>query len=168
VTETDDAGNGRLARRANLRHRAAKLEWWAMIRIGHAIAIGEDEIGETFIRASGPGGQHVNKVSTAVQLRFDIRQAPGLPEDVRERLERLGGSRVTNEGVLILTARAHRSQERNRQAAREALIALVQRAAEAPRKRRATEPTHGSQLRRLSEKRRRATIKQGRGTPDDS
>jgi ribosome-associated protein len=139
-----------------------------MIRIGHAIVIGEDELEESFIRASGPGGQHVNKVSTAVQLRFDIRKAPGLPAEVRERLERLGGGRVTNDGVLILTARAHRSQERNRQAAREALIALVTRAAEAPRKRRPTEATYGSQLRRLSEKRRRATIKQGRGTPDES
>lgn len=139
-----------------------------MIRIGHAIVIGEEELEESFIRASGPGGQHVNKVSTAVQLRFDIRRAPGLPADVRERLERLGGGRVTNDGVLILTARAHRSQERNRQAAREALIALVSRAAEAPRKRRPTRATHGSQLRRLAEKRRRATIKQGRGTPDEN
>jgi len=138
-----------------------------MIRIGHAIVIGEEELEESFIRASGPGGQHVNKVSTAVQLRFDIRRAPGLPPDVRERLERLGGGRVTNDGVLILTARAHRSQERNRQAAREALIALVGRAAEAPRQRRPTKATYGSQLRRLSEKRRRANIKQARGTPDE-
>jgi ribosome-associated protein len=138
-----------------------------MIRIGDAIEIAEDEIGETFIRASGPGGQHVNKVSSAVQLRFDIRRAPGLPPEVRERLERLGGARVTNDGVLVLTARAHRSQERNRQAAREALIALVRRAAETPRKRRPTAPTFGSQLRRLSEKRRRAVVKQGRGTPPD-
>jgi ribosome-associated protein len=139
-----------------------------MIRIGDAIVIGEDELEESFIRASGPGGQHVNKVSTAVQLRFDIRRAPGLPQEVRERLERLGGGRVTNDGVLILTARAHRSQERNRQAAREALISLVSRAAEAPRQRRPTKATYGSQLRRLSEKRRRATIKQGRGTPDET
>ncbi len=138
-----------------------------MIRIGPVIEIAEHELGESFIRASGPGGQHVNKVSTAVQLRFDIRRAPGLPAEVRERLERLGGGRVTNEGVLVLTARAHRSQERNRQAAREALIALVRRAAEAPRKRRATEPTYGSQLRRLSAKRRRATLKQSRDSPKD-
>jgi ribosome-associated protein len=139
-----------------------------VIRIGHAIAIAEDELGETFIRASGPGGQHVNKVATAVQLRFDIRSAPGLPPEVRQRLERLGGGRVTQDGVLIITARAHRSQERNRQAAREALIALVRRAAEAPRLRRPTQPTHGSQLRRLAEKKHRATVKQGRGTPTES
>jgi ribosome-associated protein len=140
----------------------------AMIRIGHSIEIADDEIGETFIRASGPGGQNVNKVSSAVQLRFDIRRARGLPAEVRERLERLGGTRVTQDGVLVLTARAHRSQERNRQAAREALIALVERAAVAPRKRRATAPTHGSQLRRLAEKKRRATVKQGRGMPTDN
>jgi ribosome-associated protein len=138
-----------------------------MIRIGHAIVIGEDELEESFIRASGPGGQHVNKVSTAVQIRFDIRRAPGLPAEVRDRLERIGGARVTNDGVLILTARAFRSQERNRQAAREALIALVRRAAETPRKRRPTAPTHGSQLRRLSAKRRRADVKQTRGSPTD-
>jgi ribosome-associated protein len=139
-----------------------------MIRIGPTIAIAEDEIGETFIRASGPGGQHVNKVSTAVQLRFNIRNASGLPPDVRARLERLGGARVTRDGVLVLTARAHRSQERNRQAAREALIALVARAAEAPRKRRPTAPTLGSKLRRLADKARRSTLKQGRGAPPDS
>jgi len=139
-----------------------------MIRIGHTIVIADEEIGETFIRASGPGGQHVNKVSSAVQLRFDIRNAPGLPDDVRARLEQLGGQRVTLDGVLVLTARAHRSQERNRQAARAALLALVERAAEPPRKRRPTAPTHASRLRRLSEKKRRATVKQARGVPTDS
>jgi len=139
-----------------------------VIRIGRAIAIAEDELDETFVRASGPGGQHVNKVSTAVQLRFDIRSAPGLPPEVRQRLERLGGGRVTQDGVLIIMARAHRSQDRNRQAAREALIALVRRAAEVPRQRRPTEPTHGSRLRRLTEKRHRATVKQGRGAPTES
>jgi len=139
-----------------------------MILVGPRIAIAEDEIGESFIRASGPGGQNVNKVSSAVQLRFDIRASPGLPPDVRERLERLGGARVTQDGVLIINARAHRSQERNRQAAREALIALLRRAAEPPRPRRPTHPTHASRLRRLSEKRRRAAVKQGRGAPTET
>ncbi len=138
-----------------------------IIRIGETISIAEDELGESFIRASGPGGQHVNKVSSAVQLRFDIRNAPGLPPEVRQRLERLGGARVTQDGVLVLNARAHRSQERNRQAAREALVALVQRAAEPPRPRRPTKPTHAARLRRLAAKRHRATVKQGRGTPTD-
>lgn len=139
-----------------------------MIRIGASIAIAESELSESFIRASGPGGQNVNKVSSAVQLRFDIRNAPGLPPDVRQRLERLGGGRVTLDGVLVITARAYRSQERNRQAAREALLALVRRAAEAPRTRRPTAPTHAARLRRLTEKRRRAVVKQGRTVPTDS
>jgi ribosome-associated protein len=139
-----------------------------MIRIGASITVAEEELQERFIRASGPGGQNVNKVSTTVQLRFDIRAAPGLPPEVKARLERLGGSRVTLEGVLVLTARLHRSQERNRQAARAALEALLQRAAVAPRVRRLTAPTHGARLRRLADKRRRATVKQGRGAPAES
>ncbi len=138
-----------------------------MIRIGASIAIAESELSESFIRASGPGGQSVNKVSSAVQLRFDIRNAPGLPAEVRQRLERLGGGRVTQDGVLVIAARTHRSQERNRQAAREALLALVRRAAEPPRIRRPTAPTHASRLRRLTEKRRRATVKHGRTVPTD-
>ena len=139
-----------------------------MIRVGASIAIAEDELHETFIRASGPGGQNVNKVSSAVQLRFDVRNAPGLPPEVRQRLERLAGARLTLEGVLVITARSHRSQERNRQAAREALLALVRRAAEVPRVRRPTAPTHSSRLRRLSAKRRRATLKEGRGAPSEN
>jgi ribosome-associated protein len=138
-----------------------------MIRIGASIIIADADIAESFIRASGPGGQNVNKVASAVQLRFDIRNAAGLPPDVRQRLERLGGSRVTQDGVLVITAQAHRSQERNRQAARAALLALVRRAAEAPRLRRPTAPTHASRLRRLAEKRRRAQVKQGRAVPTD-
>ncbi len=139
-----------------------------IITLGGGIAIYEDDISESFIRASGPGGQNVNKVASAVQLRFDVRRAAGLPAAVRERLERLGGARVTRDGVLVITARAHRSQERNRQAARAALLALVRRAAVAPRVRRATAPTQASRLRRLSDKRLRSRVKQGRGEPTES
>ncbi len=137
------------------------------IRIGANIAIDDTELTETFIRASGPGGQHVNKVSSAVQLRFDVRHSPGLPDDVRARLERLAGARLTLDGVLVITAREFRSQDRNRQAAREALIALVQEAAIAPRRRYKTATPHSQRLKRLDGKRIRATVKQGRGKPSD-
>lgn len=137
------------------------------IRIAAGIEIDESELSETFIRASGPGGQHVNKVSSAVQLRFDVRHAPGLPDDVRARLERLAGARLTLDGVLIITAREHRSQDRNRQAARAALIDLVRQAAVAPRKRHKTATPHGERMRRLEGKRIRSGVKQGRARPPD-
>jgi ribosome-associated protein len=130
-----------------------------MITITDTIAIDEREIGETFIRASGPGGQNVNKLATAVQLRFDVRHSPRLPAPVRERLERLAGRRLTREGVLIITAQRHRTQERNRQDALERLIDLIRRAAIAPIPRRPTKPTHASRRRRLETKKRRADIK---------
>ena len=104
-----------------------------MIRITHSIAIDEGELDESFVRASGPGGQNVNKLSSAVQLRFDVRHSPNLAPDVRARLERLAGSRLTREGVLIISAQRHRTQERNRQDARDRLIELIRRAAIAPR-----------------------------------
>lgn len=137
------------------------------IRIGPAIVIDDSELSETFIRASGPGGQHVNKVSSAVQLRFDVRNAPGLPTEVKARLERLAGSRLTQDGVLVLTAREHRSQDRNREAARAALFALVQQAAIAPRARHKTKTPFGERMRRLEGKKLRSAVKQGRGRPQD-
>ena len=130
-----------------------------MIRITPSISIGEDEIEEHFIRASGPGGQNVNKLASAVQLRFDVRRSPRLPEDVRARLERLAGRRLTREGVLVINAQRHRTQERNRADARERLVDLIRRAAVAPAPRRPTKPTAGARERRLQSKKHRATIK---------
>jgi ribosome-associated protein len=130
-----------------------------MIRVTPSINIAERELEEYFIRASGPGGQNVNKLASAVQLRFDVRRSPGLPADVRARLERLAGKRLTREGVLVINAERHRTQERNRQDARARLIELIRRAAVAPRPRRATKPTAASRERRLDSKKRRAAIK---------
>jgi ribosome-associated protein len=130
-----------------------------MIRITPSIAIDESEIEESFIRSSGPGGQNVNKLATAVQLRFDVRHSPSLSDEVRARLDRLAGRRLTRDGVLVITAQRHRTQERNRQDARERLIDLIRQAAVAPVKRRPTRPTKASRERRLEGKKRHATIK---------
>jgi len=130
-----------------------------MIRVTAQISLPEHEIGEEFVRASGPGGQNVNKLSTAVKLRFDVRRSPSLPDDVRARLERLAGSRLTRDGVLIITAQRHRTQARNRQDAVDRLVELIRRAAIAPIKRRPTRPTAGSRERRIEGKKRRAGIK---------
>jgi ribosome-associated protein len=139
-----------------------------MISVTPTIAIDEREIEENFIRSSGPGGQNVNKLATAVQLRFDVRHSPSLPDGVRERLERLAGKRLTREGVLIITAQRHRTQERNRQDALDRLLELIRAAAIVPVRRRPTRPTMGSRQRRLEGKRRRSTIKGLRGTkPSD-
>src|ERR1700760_5003541 len=115
-----------------------------MIRITDRIGIDESEIEERFIRASGPGGQNVNKLSTAVQLRFDLRHSPSLPEAMRARAERLAGKRLTRDGVLVITAQRHRTQERNRQDALDRLIELLREAAIAPTPRRPTRPTRAS------------------------
>ena len=130
-----------------------------MIRITDAISIDEAELEENFVRSSGPGGQNVNKLSTAVQLRFDVRRSPSLPNDVAVRLMRLGGKRMTKDGVLVLIAQNHRTQERNRAEARERLIELIRQAAVAPIPRRATKPTKASKQRRIEGKKRRAGIK---------
>jgi ribosome-associated protein len=126
------------------------------------IIIPEEELLESFIRASGPGGQNVNKVSSAVQLRFDVRHSPSLPDDVAVRLMRLAGSRLTRDGVLVIEASRFRSQERNRADARERLAALVAAAEVRPVRRRATKPTKGSAERRLAGKAVRSRVKSGR------
>ena len=130
-----------------------------MIPVTAKIALDEREIDEQFVRASGPGGQNVNKLSTAVQLRFDVRHSPSLPPEVRARLERLAGARLTREGVVVIIAQRHRTQGRNREDALERLLDLIRQAAVAPVKRRPTRPTKASRERRIEGKKRRAGIK---------
>jgi ribosome-associated protein len=134
-----------------------------MIRVTDSISIDESELSESFVRSSGPGGQNVNKLSTAVQLRFDVRHSLSLPNDVAIRLARLAGKRLTKDGVLVLIAQSHRTQERNRADARDRLIGLIRQAAVRPVPRRATKPTKASKQRRIEGKKRRSGIKGMRG-----
>jgi ribosome-associated protein len=138
-----------------------------MIQVAPGIAIDESELTESFVRSSGPGGQNVNKLSSAVQLRFDAAHSPHLPADVRARLNRLAGRRMTREGVLVIIAQRFRTQERNRQDALERLLELLRAASIAPIRRRPTRPTLASGERRLAAKQRRARIKTGRGVPGE-
>ena len=130
-----------------------------MIRVTNDLAIQEDEIQINFIRSSGPGGQNVNKVSSAVQLRFNVIESPTLPADIQERLVNLAGNRITDEGILIIESRQYRTQEQNRKAALEKLVKLIQEAAKEPSVRRETKPPLRAKERRLENKRQRSEIK---------
>jgi ribosome-associated protein len=137
-----------------------------MIPITATLAIDDREVEERFVRASGPGGQNVNKVSTAVQLRFDVNTS-SLPDEVKTRLVTLAGSRMTADGVLVIDAREHRTQAQNREAARERLVELIARATRRPKKRRATKPSKAAKESRLASKKRRGEIKAARRTRAD-
>jgi ribosome-associated protein len=134
----------------------------ARLAVTDDIGVDDEELSESFVLASGPGGQNVNKVSSAVQLRFDVARSPSLPADVRQRLMALAGRRLTKDGVLIILARNHRTQERNRAEARERLFDLIRRAATPPKPRRPTKPSFASKRRRLDAKTARAKLKRNR------
>jgi ribosome-associated protein len=137
-----------------------------MIPVTESISLSEDELEERFVRSPGPGGQHVNKVETAVQLRFDAANSPNLPQEVLTRLRRLAGRRMTRDGVVVIAASRYRSQERNRQDARDRLIELIRDAAAPPKTRRPTRTPAASKRRRLEAKKRRGVVKKTRGRVD--
>jgi ribosome-associated protein len=137
-----------------------------MIRITERIVLEDRELEESFIRASGPGGQNVNKVSSAVQLRFDARRSPSLPNDVSIRLQKMAGSKLTRDGVIVITANRHRSQDQNRDEARERLFEMIREAANPPPPRRATKPTRAAKKRRVDSKVKRGHVKKMRSNRD--
>jgi ribosome-associated protein len=139
-----------------------------MIEVTPAISISENELEESFIRSPGPGGQNVNKVETAVQLRFDAANSPNLPADVIARLRGIAGQRMTTEGVIVITARRFRSQDRNRADARDRLVELIRKATEVPKKRRPTKPSLGAKRRRMDSKTKRGVVKKTRGRVSDT
>lgn len=138
-----------------------------MIRISDKITLADEEITETFVRASGPGGQNVNKLSTAVELRFDARRSPNLPDDVSIRLQKLAGRRLTKDGIIVIESQRHRTQDRNRADAMDKLVALIKEAEHVPKPRKKTKPTRAAKAERVDQKVQRGKVKRMRSSRTD-
>lgn len=138
-----------------------------MLTVTPDLVLDENELEETFVRAAGPGGQNVNKVATAVQLRFDVRHSPSLPEAIRQRLTQWLANRLTTDGVLIIEAKRFRTQEQNRREARDRLVSLLRQAVRPPKPRRATQPTRAARQKRIEQKRQRSQVKRLRRSPPE-